>query len=159
MAAAVAANFPNPHQQHHAAVVGVQGIVLAAPVPAPAHLAIAGNINFDNSVQQSSSSISSSYSARSALRRQKTFQAYLPTGSRTYRYHLYYLCFSRQQLYACRSNLLVFSCSCAHCRANLANHTELISKSFQGSQGKAYLFNAVYVSFFRILFTTRTTAY
>uniref|UniRef100_A0A1I7ZMJ0 Protein yippee-like n=1 Tax=Steinernema glaseri TaxID=37863 RepID=A0A1I7ZMJ0_9BILA len=47
----------------------------------------------------------------------KTFQAYLPTGSRTY--------------------------SCVHCRANLADHNELISKSFQGSQGKAYLFNSV----------------
>uniref|UniRef100_A0A914HCG2 Protein yippee-like n=1 Tax=Globodera rostochiensis TaxID=31243 RepID=A0A914HCG2_GLORO len=47
----------------------------------------------------------------------KTFQAYLPPGARTY--------------------------SCAHCRANLANHNELISKSFQGSQGKAYLFNSV----------------
>lgn len=47
----------------------------------------------------------------------KAFQAYLPKGVRTY--------------------------SCAHCRANLANHNELISKSFQGSQGKAYLFNSV----------------
>ncbi|KAL3090313.1 hypothetical protein niasHS_006765 [Heterodera schachtii] len=47
----------------------------------------------------------------------KTFQAYLPPGARTY--------------------------SCAHCRANLAHHNELISKSFQGSQGKAYLFNSV----------------
>lgn len=47
----------------------------------------------------------------------KTFQAYLPAGARTY--------------------------SCAHCRANLADHNELISKSFQGSQGKAYLFNSV----------------
>eukprot|EP00118_Oscarella_pearsei_P006595 m.30041 g.30041 ORF g.30041 m.30041 type:complete len:110 (+) comp31287_c1_seq1:89-418(+) len=33
--------------------------------------------------------------------------------------------------------------SCVHCRAHLANHDELISKSFQGSQGKAYLFNEV----------------
>lgn len=33
--------------------------------------------------------------------------------------------------------------SCIHCRANLANHDELISKSFQGSQGRAYLFNSV----------------
>lgn len=38
---------------------------------------------------------------------------------------------------------IIFRCSCTHCRANLANHTELISKSFQGSQGKAYLFNSV----------------
>ncbi|KRZ46049.1 Protein yippee-like 2 [Trichinella pseudospiralis] len=49
--------------------------------------------------------------------RMKTFQAYLPSGGRTY--------------------------SCVHCRAHLANHDELISKSFQGSQGKAYLFNSV----------------
>jgi len=28
-------------------------------------------------------------------------------------------------------------------RAHLANHDELISKSFQGSHGKAYLFNSV----------------
>ncbi|KAF8356855.1 hypothetical protein PRIPAC_91850 [Pristionchus pacificus] len=47
----------------------------------------------------------------------KTFQTYLDTSDRTY--------------------------SCAHCRANLANHDQLISKSFQGSQGKAYLFNSV----------------
>jgi len=48
----------------------------------------------------------------------KTFQAYLPSEChRTY--------------------------SCVHCRAHLANHDELISKSFQGSQGRAYLFNSV----------------
>lgn len=47
----------------------------------------------------------------------KTFQAYLPKTSRIY--------------------------CCAHCRAHLANHDELISKSFQGSQGRAYLFNDV----------------
>ncbi|XP_066140239.1 protein yippee-like 2 isoform X2 [Euwallacea fornicatus] len=48
----------------------------------------------------------------------KTFQAYLPPQChRTY--------------------------SCIHCRAHLANHDELISKSFQGSQGRAYLFNSV----------------
>lgn len=47
----------------------------------------------------------------------KTFQAYLPQCHRTY--------------------------SCIHCRAHLANHDELISKSFQGSQGRAYLFNSV----------------
>lgn len=33
--------------------------------------------------------------------------------------------------------------SCIHCRAHLANHDELISKSFQGSHGRAYLFNSV----------------
>lgn len=47
----------------------------------------------------------------------KTFQAYLPNYQRTY--------------------------SCIHCRAHLAKHDELISKSFQGSQGRAYLFNSV----------------
>lgn len=50
-------------------------------------------------------------------RAMKTFRAYLPTCHRTY--------------------------SCVHCRAHLANHDELISKSFQGSQGRAYLFNSV----------------
>ncbi|KAL3320523.1 hypothetical protein Ciccas_000787 [Cichlidogyrus casuarinus] len=33
--------------------------------------------------------------------------------------------------------------SCVHCRANLARHSDLISKSFQGSQGRAYLFENV----------------
>lgn len=47
----------------------------------------------------------------------KTFQAYLDDCHRRY--------------------------SCAHCRAHLANHDDLISKSFQGSQGRAYLFNSV----------------
>ncbi|XP_045441486.1 protein yippee-like 1 isoform X2 [Pipistrellus kuhlii] len=51
------------------------------------------------------------------MTKSKTFQAYLPTCHRTY--------------------------SCVHCRAHLANHDELISKSFQGSQGRAYLFNSV----------------
>uniref|UniRef100_UPI00358EDD8E protein yippee-like 1 isoform X4 n=1 Tax=Myxine glutinosa TaxID=7769 RepID=UPI00358EDD8E len=58
------------------------------------------------------------------LTKSKTFQAYLPNCHRKY--------------------------SCVHCRAHLANHDELISKvasailqSFQGSQGRAYLFNSV----------------
>uniref|UniRef100_A0A5K3ESC8 Yippee domain-containing protein n=1 Tax=Mesocestoides corti TaxID=53468 RepID=A0A5K3ESC8_MESCO len=33
--------------------------------------------------------------------------------------------------------------SCVHCRAHLARHQDLISKSFQGTQGRAYLFEAV----------------
>ncbi|CAF0871244.1 unnamed protein product [Brachionus calyciflorus] len=33
--------------------------------------------------------------------------------------------------------------SCVHCRAHLADHDDLISKSFQSSQGRAYLFNNV----------------
>ena len=49
--------------------------------------------------------------AGSHTRAAKTFRAYLPTCHRTY--------------------------SCVHCRAHLANHDELISKSFQGSQGTA----------------------
>ena len=53
----------------------------------------------------------------SVPRAAKTFRAYLPSCHRTY--------------------------SCVHCRAHLANHDELISKSFQGSQGRAYLFNSV----------------
>lgn len=47
----------------------------------------------------------------------KTFQVYLPKNKCTY--------------------------SCKHCRAHLADHDDLISKSFQGSQGRAYLFNNV----------------
>uniref|UniRef100_A0AC35THD4 Protein yippee-like n=1 Tax=Rhabditophanes sp. KR3021 TaxID=114890 RepID=A0AC35THD4_9BILA len=50
-------------------------------------------------------------------KKMKTFQEYLPTGTRIY--------------------------SCVHCRANLALHSDLISKAFHGSQGKAYLFNTV----------------
>lgn len=34
--------------------------------------------------------------------------------------------------------------SCVHCRAHLADHNDLISKAFQGSQGRAYLFDKVY---------------
>ena len=33
--------------------------------------------------------------------------------------------------------------SCAHCRAHLANHDDIISKSFQGYEGRAYLFDKV----------------
>ena len=47
----------------------------------------------------------------------KTFQRYLSNDSRKY--------------------------LCVHCRAHLADHEDLISKSFQGSQGRAYLFNNV----------------
>lgn len=47
----------------------------------------------------------------------KTFQTYLPRDNRIY--------------------------VCLHCRAHLACHDDLISKSFQGSQGRAYLFNKV----------------
>jgi hypothetical protein len=47
----------------------------------------------------------------------KTFQTFLPKDNRIY--------------------------VCVHCRAHLACHEDLISKSFQGSQGRAYLFNKV----------------
>ncbi|XP_041087875.1 uncharacterized protein LOC121302120 [Polyodon spathula] len=51
----------------------------------------------------------------------RTYRSYLPAGVRTY--------------------------SCVHCRAHLADHQHLISKSFQGSQGcvrgRAYLFESV----------------
>ncbi|XP_052549001.1 protein yippee-like 4 isoform X2 [Tympanuchus pallidicinctus] len=50
----------------------------------------------------------------------RTFHSYLPRSHRTY--------------------------SCVHCRAHLARHEELISKSFQGSHGRAYLFNSVTLS-------------
>ncbi|XP_042884925.1 uncharacterized protein LOC122261372 isoform X3 [Penaeus japonicus] len=61
----------------------------------------------------------------------KTFQAYLPSCHRTY--------------------------SCIHCRAHLANHDELISKSFQGSQGRAYLFNSVNMHLNRVRSTRRAS--
>ncbi|KAJ8263722.1 hypothetical protein COCON_G00161790 [Conger conger] len=84
---------------------------------------------FCQQVQQSCSTSSPSpeaseepHSEMVKMTKSKTFQAYLPNCHRTY--------------------------SCIHCRAHLANHDELISKdglplSFQGSQGRAYLFNSV----------------
>lgn len=33
--------------------------------------------------------------------------------------------------------------SCIHCRTHLANHDELVSRSFQGNRSRAYLFNTV----------------
>jgi len=33
--------------------------------------------------------------------------------------------------------------SCNNCHSHLANHEEIISKSFQGRHGKAYLFSSV----------------
>ncbi|XP_071749628.1 protein yippee-like 1 [Lepeophtheirus salmonis] len=66
----------------------------------------------------SNPSSASSVVPESTTKIMKTFRAYLPPAChRTY--------------------------SCVHCRAHLANHDELISKSFQGSQGRAYLFNSV----------------
>jgi hypothetical protein len=45
------------------------------------------------------------------------------------------------QIYLPRDNNRIYVC--LHCRAHLACHEDLISKSFQGSQGRAYLFNKV----------------
>lgn len=45
------------------------------------------------------------------------------------------------QVYLSTKNKCTYSC--IHCRAHLADHDDLISKSFQGSQGRAYLFNNV----------------
>ncbi len=61
---------------------------------------------------------SAAAAAAAAAKTVKTFRAYLPLSC-----HRKY--------------------SCVHCRAHLANHDELISKSFQGSHGRAYLFNSV----------------
>ncbi|KAH8855061.1 Protein yippee-like 1 [Schistosoma japonicum] len=44
-----------------------------------------------------------------------------------------------QTYFPFEKNCLTYSC--LHCRAHLARHDDLISKSFQGSQGRAYLFN------------------
>ncbi|XP_035785588.1 protein yippee-like CG15309 [Anopheles albimanus] len=77
----------------------------------------AANGGHANGQSTTSSAASSSASTGGSGTMVKTFQAYLPSTNRTY--------------------------SCVHCRAHLASHDELISKSFQGSQGRAYLFNSV----------------
>ncbi|KAA0187626.1 Protein yippee [Fasciolopsis buskii] len=46
-----------------------------------------------------------------------------------------------QEYFPSKPNFWTYSC--LHCRAHLARHQDLISKSFQGSQGRAYLFNQV----------------
>ncbi|XP_034339308.1 protein yippee-like 1 isoform X1 [Magallana gigas] len=71
----------------------------------------------------------------------KTFQAYLPNEC-----HRKYSCVHCRAHLANHDELISkvsYKYSCVHCRAHLANHDELISKSFQGSQGRAYLFNSV----------------
>nr|XP_023021812.1 protein yippee-like 2 isoform X1 [Leptinotarsa decemlineata] len=82
-------------------------------------LASCGNVckGCDRSAWPAVAASTSSSNSSSQITMVKTFQAYLPQCHRTY--------------------------SCIHCRAHLANHDELISKSFQGSQGRAYLFNSV----------------
>ncbi|KAL7053984.1 hypothetical protein AAHC03_026653 [Spirometra sp. Aus1] len=46
------------------------------------------------------------------------------------------------QVYLDRNDSTV-TYSCVHCRAHLADYRDLISKSFQGSQGRAYLFDKI----------------
>ncbi|KAL3272638.1 hypothetical protein HHI36_014103 [Cryptolaemus montrouzieri] len=79
-------------------------------------LASCGNV-FKGCDSSAWPAVAANSSTSSPVNMVKTFQAYLPQCHRTY--------------------------SCIHCRAHLANHDELISKSFQGSQGRAYLFNSV----------------
>lgn len=47
-------------------------------------------------------------------------------------------CCTQKYLTRCKSLY-----SCIHCRTHLANHDELVSRSFQGNHGRAYLFNSV----------------
>lgn len=74
---------------------------------------VASTTNTDAAVESQDSTKATNNNSKMV----KTFQQYLPETNRTY--------------------------SCVHCRAHLASHDELISKSFQGSQGRAYLFNSV----------------
>lgn len=111
-----------------AAAVEAQPVINQEPQPA---VAVAAEANIDiaeiavNVEQQpkaggevSTSPNGTPDKTSNKARTAKTFRAYLPSQChRTY--------------------------SCVHCRAHLANHDELISKSFQGSQGRAYLFNSV----------------
>uniref|UniRef100_A0A182Q0H1 Yippee domain-containing protein n=1 Tax=Anopheles farauti TaxID=69004 RepID=A0A182Q0H1_9DIPT len=83
----------------------------------PAHLSSLKTQEAANGGHANGQSSSASSSSSGSGTMVKTFQAYLPPTNRTY--------------------------SCVHCRAHLASHDELISKSFQGSQGRAYLFNSV----------------
>lgn len=81
------------------------------------HHRIGTNSIVDDTDELNRGHLTSPSSSNCSKKMVKTFQAYLPNCHRTY--------------------------SCVHCRAHLANHDELISKSFQGSQGRAYLFNSV----------------
>jgi len=76
---------------------------------------VAGSPSPDGTTSKAAAALAA---AAEAAKTAKTFRAYLPS--------------------ACHRRY-----SCVHCRAHLANHDELISKSFQGSQGRAYLFNSV----------------
>ena len=82
----------------------------------------------------------------------RRFQEYLDEEQKTYR--LGELMSSRERerpvplpllIRQGKSVLLILrACfSCVHCRAHLASQVNLISKSFQGSQGRAYLFDSV----------------
>jgi len=97
-----------------AANIGPDIAEIAANVEQPAPKSAAGGGGGEVGTSPNGTPDRASHKARTA----KTFRAYLPSQChRTY--------------------------SCVHCRAHLANHDELISKSFQGSQGRAYLFNSV----------------
>ena len=40
--------------------------------------------------------------------------------------------------------------ACGNCHAHLTNHDDIVSKSFQGRTGRAYLFNTVPTSFLHL---------
>eukprot|EP00095_Tigriopus_kingsejongensis_P002798 snap_masked-scaffold157_size297442-processed-gene-1.6 protein:Tk02798 transcript:snap_masked-scaffold157_size297442-processed-gene-1.6-mRNA-1 annotation:"protein yippee-like 1" len=92
--------------------------ILEPPVPVGPVVMAGGGVSVSNggSNPNNAAPVSTAIPEKSQ-KTAKTFRAYLPSCHRTY--------------------------SCVHCRAHLANHDELISKSFQGSQGRAYLFNSV----------------
>jgi len=96
---------------------GPDPVINQAPGPDPPAVA-AVQMEAPQAVEVVSTSPNGTPDKAAKARAAKTFRAYLPSQChRTY--------------------------SCVHCRAHLANHDELISKSFQGSQGRAYLFNSV----------------
>ncbi|CBY06919.1 unnamed protein product [Oikopleura dioica] len=47
------------------------------------------------------------------------------------------------QIYIDGKRIFRYILSCRYCRAHLARHESLVSKGFQGSQGRAYLFDEV----------------
>lgn len=115
---------PDPviNQAPQPIVGGPPGPQVGPGDPVPAVNPLAANVEAPqarNGVEVVSSTSPNGTPDKAAkARAAKTFRAYLPSQChRTY--------------------------SCVHCRAHLANHDELISKSFQGSQGRAYLFNSV----------------
>lgn len=102
-----------PNQNNHPQE---QELAILEP-PIPGQAMAGGGVSVSNGGNSASNHVVIAMPEKSAHKTLKTFRAYLPSCHRTY--------------------------SCVHCRAHLANHDELISKSFQGSQGRAYLFNSV----------------